>query len=142
MVIYITVPPMAVSKVASRSYVQIRATAGGKTWPVPAVGDSDLPWLTSTTSHCSTTGREPLPIVVAAAVLRATSPDDDGEDLFTAEGGEFDLRIQCALGVGGDHAATLRGCYAVWASSKGERGRGSPSTNAVALRTANAKAHS
>ena len=81
-------------------------------------------------------------MVVAAAVLRAASPGDDGEDLVTAEGGEFELRIHCAIGVGCDLAATLRGCYAVCASSKGERGRGSPSTNAVALRTANANAHS
>ena len=73
---------------------------------------------------------------------RATAPGDDGDDLVAAEGGEFDFRIHCAIGEGCDLTATLRGCYAAWASSKGERGRGSPSTNAVALRTANAKAHS
>jgi hypothetical protein len=73
---------------------------------------------------------------------RATAPGDDGDDLVAAEGGEFDFRIHCAIGEGCDLAATLRGCYPAWASSKGERGRGWPSTNAVALRTANAKAHS
>jgi hypothetical protein len=55
---------------------------------------------------------------------RATAPGDDGDDLVAAEGGEFDFRIHCAIGEGCDLAATLRGCYAAWASAKGERGRG------------------
>jgi hypothetical protein len=42
-------------------------------WSVPAFGDSDPPWLTSPKAHSSKNRREPLPIVVAAAVQKTSS---------------------------------------------------------------------
>jgi hypothetical protein len=40
---------------------------------------------------------------------RATAPGDDGDDLVTAEGGEFDFRHSLRDRRGCDLAATLRG---------------------------------
>src|SRR5260370_17234959 len=56
--------------------VQMSARKRGPTavdGPVPAFGDSDPPWLTSPKAHSSKNRREPLPIVVAAAVQKTSS---------------------------------------------------------------------